>query len=79
RGQGATSKGGKVYLNRTSNEQREDEAALPRVVKVCGSDEGVVIRHITERLSNSVTGPDAIVSFRHQSVGISRPRALEEE
>mmetsp|Transcript_2101 Transcript_2101/g.5011 ORF Transcript_2101/g.5011 Transcript_2101/m.5011 type:complete len:85 (+) Transcript_2101:1077-1331(+) len=28
-----------MYLNQTSNEQREDEAALPRVVKVCGSDE----------------------------------------
>ena len=39
RGQGVTSKGGKVYLNQTSNEQREDEDALPRVVKVCGSDE----------------------------------------
>ena len=38
-GQGATSKGGKVYLNRASKEQQEDETALPRVVKVCGSDD----------------------------------------
>ena len=27
-------------------------------------------------VSNSVTGPDAIVSFRHQSAGISRPLRL---